>query len=97
MYCSNCNCALCATQRLTSQTDEKAPKDVVRLVAKSGDRGLTQAQLTGFSRSFRDLSASDQAALLDRLTAAGVLFKQRFRAPVRGRFRDAYLVADLSQ
>lgn len=97
MYCSNCKCDSCQAQRLAGETNNGVLKDVVRLVIKSGDKGMTMAEMKEFSRPFRAIGKEGQALLLDRLEAEGKLIKHRFSAQGRGRFRMAYLAAEISQ
>ena len=97
MYCSNCQCPSCHAQRAAEFSADKASGDVIRLVRRAGPTGLTANQLKTFSRHFRGVDAEAQALLLDQLTMAGVLIKHRFPAPVRGRWRDAYLTSEVSQ
>lgn len=95
MYCSNCQCPSCHTQRAADF--EKTTADVIRLVKDSGDQGVTANFLRSFSRKFRALGPDAQSALLDALTMSGVLIKHRFPAPGRGKYRDAYLAVRVSQ
>ena len=97
MYCSNCNCLSCQSQRLSSFNSSKAMPDVLRLVLKAGERGLTKNELTNQSRPFRSVEPEQQALMLDQLEAAGLLVKHRFRAPTRGKPRDVYLAIQVSQ
>lgn len=95
MYCSNCQCPSCHTQRAADF--EKTTTDVIRLVKDFGDQGITASALRDYSRRFRALGPDAQSALLDALTMSGVLIKHRFLAPTRGKPRDAYLAAQVSQ
>jgi hypothetical protein len=96
MYCSNCPCDFCQTQRATDFNVNKVDSDVIRLVKKAGPTGLTMRELKLWSRSFRGLSADAQALTLDQLTLRGVLITHHFPAN-RGQGRAAFLAVKLSQ
>lgn len=97
MYCSNCNCLSCQSQRLSSFNSNKATSDVLRLTLKAGEKGLTKNELTTYSRPFRAVDPEQRSLMLDQLEAAGLLVKHRFRAPTRGKPREVYLAAQVSQ
>lgn len=97
MYCCNCKCDGCLSIRLGADEPSKAQQDALRLIIKSGVDGKTLAELVRFSRHFRALDREQQAALLDRLEMQGKVIKHTFPAPERGRFRVAYLAAEISQ
>ena len=95
MYCSNCHCASCHTQRAAEFN--KITADVIRLIGAAGDKGRTAHELRSYSRSFRALAIDAQLAMLDALTLSGVLIKHCFPAPTRGKPRHAYLAVQVSQ
>lgn len=93
MYCSSCTCNVCLSKRLID-TNDKTIADVVRLVIKSGEKGMTKAELCEASRKFRAVDESAKDGLLDGLVNSGLMIMLTFKAPTRGKPRVAYLAVD---
>ncbi len=97
MYCSNCECPSCKALRLASGGYSRVEEDALRVIIKSGEKGITLSELTRYSRPFRTIDREQQELLLDRLVGSGLLVKHEFPAPSRGRTRVAFLAVQVSQ
>lgn len=98
MYCSNCSCPSCVALRVSSGGYNAVKEDVVRLIAKAGEQGMTLAELKSYSRPLRTIDEERKALMLDQMVASGVLVVQNFQPKAgRGRSRNAYVLAKVSQ
>lgn len=98
MYCTHCKCASCKALRSVAGGPNRAKEDVVRLVIKSGEKGMTACELKRFSRSLRILGEEAEGLMFDQLVSDGVLIEHMFKpASGRGKSRPAFLFAQVSQ
>ena len=98
MYCTNCSCHSCVALRVTASGYDRVKENVIRLISKHGERGLTLAELRTRSRPLRTMSDEDQALMLDGFVASGDLLRVVFEPEARrGRSRDAFVMAQVSQ
>lgn len=98
MYCTNCSCPSCVALRVTAGGYDRVKENVIRLIAKHGEKGLTMAELRTRSRPLRTMSDEDQALMLDGFVASGELVRVVFEpASKRGRSRDAFVMVQVSQ
>jgi hypothetical protein len=98
MYCTHCLCASCKALRAVSGGYDRVKEDVIRLIVKAGDKGMTSAELTRYSRPLRTFNDEQKALMFDQLESEGIVVKHRFPAGSgRGKYRDAFLFAQVSQ
>ena len=98
MYCSNCQCDSCHAMRAAAAVGaEKNAAEALRLILKAGNEGRTLSELEKYSRHLRAMGKQPLSQLIDSLEVSGLLVKHRFPAPVRGKYRDAYLAVQVSQ
>lgn len=96
MYCNNCQCVLCVAKRSAPAIENRVQWDVIRLLTKAKESGMTMSELCKFSRAFRMLSNQSREVLLETLVSQGVLLKHRFPPESgRGRYRDAFLCSEI--
>jgi hypothetical protein len=98
MYCTHCECASCKALRIVSGGYDRVKEDVIRLIIKSGDQGMTAAELYRFSRPFRTIDDGARGLMLDQMVEAGILLKHKFENKVgRGKSREAFICLEVSQ
>lgn len=98
MYCSNCQCDSCRTQRAVAAAGaEDKAAEALRLISKAGEEGRTLSELEKYSRHLRAMGKESLAQLIDSLEVAGLVVKHRHPAPKRGKNRDAFLAVQVSQ
>ena len=98
MYCSKCQCESCSTQRAaTAAGAEENAAEALRVISRAGQEGRTLSELVKYSRHLRAMGKQPLAQLIDSLEVAGLVVKHRFKAPTRGKSRDAFLAVQISQ
>lgn len=95
MYCTHCTCPSCKALKATSGDYSKVREDVLRLIIKAGESGLTLSELDRASRPIRTLNAEQIALMMDQMVSSGIVVKHTFKPESgRGRSREAFLFVD---
>lgn len=91
-YCKNCQCESCQSIKVTNSPDVKARNEALRLIKRSGDAGMTIAELGRFSRHFRVFDSVMKESIIDELIMSGLIVQHTFKPMSgRGKSRNAFL------